>query len=51
MTPNMSGFEFLEVYKMDRRLKDTKVIVITAKELTEEDKKILSNSNAIVISL
>ena len=47
----MSGFEFLEVYKMDRSLKDTKVIVITAKELTEEDKKILSNSNAIVISL
>jgi len=47
----MSGFEFLEVYKMGRSLKDTKVIVITAKELTEEDKKILSNSNAIVISL
>ena len=49
MMPNLSGFDFLELTKTNRKLKKTHIVVVTAKELTKEDKEILNGANVSVI--
>jgi FOG: CheY-like receiver len=44
MMPEMDGFEFLEHVRANSRTKDIKVIVVTAKTLTKEERKTLSGS-------
>jgi signal transduction histidine kinase/CheY-like chemotaxis protein len=44
MMPEMDGFEFLEHVRENPRTKDIKVIVVTAKTLTKEERKTLSGS-------
>jgi len=49
MMPNLSGFEFLEIAKGNISLKHTHIVVVSAKELSMEDKEILSQSGVSVI--
>ncbi|MEA2099424.1 MAG: response regulator [Campylobacterota bacterium] len=49
MMPNLSGFDFLEIVKSNKALKNTNIVVVSAKELTSEDKEFLSRSNVSVI--
>lgn len=42
LMPNMSGFEVTEIMRKDSVLKDIPVIVLTAKELTPEDREQMS---------
>jgi CheY-like chemotaxis protein len=42
MMPEMDGFQFLEALRTDRAYDETEVIVITAKVLTNEDRRRLS---------
>jgi len=49
MMPNLSGFDFLEIVKSNKKLENTHIIVVSAKELTLEDKEILSRTNVSVI--
>ena len=42
--PEMDGFEFLEHVRANPRTKDVKVIVVTAKTLTKEERKTLSGN-------
>ncbi len=41
MMPEMSGFEVVDVLRKDERTKDIPIIVLTAKEITREDREIL----------
>ncbi len=50
MMPEMDGFTFLEHLRRDDRMKDVPVIVITAKELTQEDKARLHGSIEHILS-
>jgi len=49
MMPNLSGFDFLEIVKSNKKLKNTNIVVVSAKELTLEDKEILSRTNVSII--
>ncbi|KAB2879047.1 response regulator [bacterium] len=42
LMPNMSGFEMMEIMRNENELKDIPVIVLTAKELTPEDREHMS---------
>jgi CheY-like chemotaxis protein len=42
MMPEMDGFEFLNHFRLDSRFVHTPVIVLTAKEITAEDRERLS---------
>jgi CheY-like chemotaxis protein len=42
MMPEMDGFRFLDEVRAEERWKAVPIIVITAKELTEEDRKRLN---------
>ena len=44
MMPNMDGFEFAERLHRDARFREIPIVVITAKELTEEDRARLNGS-------
>ena len=50
MMPNMSGFEFLQLARSNPKLEKTHIVVVTAKELTKEDLKILEHNNVTVVS-
>ena len=49
MMPNLSGFDFLEIVKSNKKLENTHIIVVSAKELTAEDKEILSRTNVSIV--
>jgi len=49
MMPNLDGFGFLEIVKSNKNLQNTNIVVVSAKELTLEDKKILDRSNVSVV--
>ena len=42
MMPKMDGFEFLEVLREDEAHRDVPVVVITAKEMNDEERRYLS---------
>lgn len=42
LMPNMSGFEVMEIMRFETELKDIPVIVLTAKELTSDDRDQMS---------
>jgi signal transduction histidine kinase/CheY-like chemotaxis protein len=42
LMPNMNGFDVMEAMRSDLQLKDIPIIVITAKELTSDDRALLS---------
>ena len=42
MMPVMDGFDFLEEMRARPEVQDTPVIVLTAKDLTEQDRRLLS---------
>jgi CheY-like chemotaxis protein len=50
MMPEMDGFEFLHELRQRRALVDVPVIVVTAKELTAEDVRILSGQTEGIIA-
>jgi len=47
--PEMDGFEFLDVVRRDARWREIPVIVITAKVLTEEDRRRLNGGVEAVV--
>ena len=49
MMPVMDGFEFLAVMRQDDNMADIPVVIITAKDLTEEEHGILNGSAEAVI--
>jgi CheY-like chemotaxis protein len=49
MMPNFSGFEFLELAKTKQILKDTHIVIVTAKDLTKEDIEILQRNDVSII--
>ena len=49
MMPNLSGIEFLELIRVKPELKNTKIVIITAKELTTEDMDILQRNDVSII--
>ena len=50
MMPGMDGFEFLRELRQRQALVDVPVIVVTAKELTAEDVRILSGQTEAIIA-
>jgi CheY-like chemotaxis protein len=50
MMPEMDGFEFLRELRQKPTFVDIPVIVVTAKELTAEDRRILSGQTERVIA-
>lgn len=49
MLPEMDGFEVLRVIRKDPKLRDTPVIVLSAKELTAQEKAALESRSASVM--
>jgi CheY-like chemotaxis protein len=50
MMPEMDGFEFLRELRKQPAFANVPVIVVTAKELTEEDARILSGQTEGIIA-
>ncbi len=50
MMPVMDGFEFIRIVRHDARFANVPIVVITAKELTDEDRQRLANSVEEVIT-
>ena len=49
MMPEIDGFAVLEAIKADELTRSTPIIVVTAKELTEEDRRLLNSSIEVLI--
>jgi CheY-like chemotaxis protein len=49
MMPVMDGFEFLAVMRQDDAMADIPVVIITAKDLTEDEHRLLNGSAEAVI--
>jgi signal transduction histidine kinase/CheY-like chemotaxis protein len=50
MMPVMDGFEFLEKMREDRDLLEVPVVVLTAKELTEDERSFLAERTMLVLT-
>ncbi|NOR87993.1 MAG: response regulator, partial [Bacteroidales bacterium] len=50
MMPEMNGFQVLEKIRKDEKTKDLPIIVVTAKDLTSDDKKVLSGNISSIIT-
>jgi CheY-like chemotaxis protein len=50
MMPEMDGFEFLEQIRDRDKLVDVPIVVLTAKELTEEERALLAERTLLVLS-
>ena len=49
MMPEMDGFEFAQAVRARKELRDVPIIVLTAKDLTEEDKQRLSGNVTTIL--
>ena len=49
MMPNLSGFDFLQIIKINPKLYDTHIIVVTAKDLTKDDIEFLKYNKVSVV--
>ena len=49
MMPNLSGFDFLKIARTNPKLKDTHIVVVTAKDLTNEDLEILKQNKVSIV--
>ncbi len=49
MMPNLSGFDFLQIARTNPQLNNTHIVVVTAKDLTNEDLEILKQSHVNII--
>jgi CheY-like chemotaxis protein len=49
MMPNLSGFDFLQIIKTNKKLSNTKIVVVSAMDLSLEDKQMLAQKNVAVI--
>ncbi|HET7769346.1 MAG TPA: response regulator, partial [Chloroflexota bacterium] len=49
MMPEVSGFDVVEALRADGRTRDVRIVVVTAKELTHEDKEALNGRVATVL--
>jgi CheY-like chemotaxis protein len=50
MMPGMDGFEFLEEFRRREAWRQVPVVVVTAKDLTDEDRRRLNGGAAKVLS-
>jgi CheY-like chemotaxis protein len=50
MMPMMDGFEFLERVRADAAFVDLPIVVLTAKDLSEEERKFLAENTLLVLS-
>jgi signal transduction histidine kinase/CheY-like chemotaxis protein len=50
MMPEMDGFEFLERVRADARLREVPVVVLTAKELTDQERAFLAERTILILS-
>jgi CheY-like chemotaxis protein len=50
MMPEMDGFEFLEQIRSRDKLVDVPIVVLTAKELTAEERALLAERTLLVLS-
>lgn len=48
MMPDVSGFEVVEVLRSDQATRDIPIMVLTAKELTADDKRALNGHVAAI---
>jgi CheY-like chemotaxis protein len=49
MMPEMDGFEFLEAFRGDAHRRSIPVVVITAKELSDDDRRRLNGGVAHIV--
>jgi signal transduction histidine kinase/DNA-binding response OmpR family regulator len=50
MMPEMDGFEFLDKVRADAGLRDVPIVVLTAKELTEQERAFLAERTILILS-
>jgi CheY-like chemotaxis protein len=50
MMPEMDGFEFLERVRADPALREVPVVVLTAKELTDQERAFLAERTILILS-
>ena len=50
MLPGMDGFDLLDLLRRERRLKATRLVVITARELTEAERHFLTGEGGTIIA-
>lgn len=50
MMPGMSGFEVLESLRKEKKLKDLRVLILSSRQLTNDETKFLEDHNAHVMA-
>jgi CheY-like chemotaxis protein len=50
MMPDVTGFDVVEALRADRRTQDTPIMILTARHLTEEDKRHLNGHVSTILS-
>jgi CheY-like chemotaxis protein len=50
MMPEMDGFEFLDEVRADAGLREVPIVVLTAKELTDEERAFLAERTILILS-
>ncbi len=50
MMPEVTGFEVVEALRADRRTRDTPIMIVTARHLTDDDKRQLNGHVSTILS-
>jgi CheY-like chemotaxis protein len=50
MLPGMDGFDLLDLLRRERRLTDTRLVVVTARELTETERHFLTGEGGTILA-